>query len=85
LIASSSKRWKANGSACGRTSQRFRWEREIDTSSDVLNYVTSDTVTTVVRESIKSNGGHVIRANVNADNGILHVIDKVLIPAFTMF
>jgi uncharacterized surface protein with fasciclin (FAS1) repeats len=60
-------------------------EREIDTPSDVLNYVTSDTVTTVVRESIKINGGHVIRANVNADNGILHVIDKVLILAFTMF
>ena len=59
-------------------------EREIDTRSDAMNYVTSDTVTTAVRESIKINGGHVIRANVNADNGILHVIDKVLIPPFTM-
>jgi uncharacterized surface protein with fasciclin (FAS1) repeats len=59
-------------------------EREIDTQSDALSYVTSDTVTTAVRESIKINGGHVIRANVNADNGILHVIDKVLILPFTM-
>jgi uncharacterized surface protein with fasciclin (FAS1) repeats len=59
-------------------------EKEIDTGGDALNYVSSDTVTTAVRESIKINGGHVIRANVNADNGIMHVIDKVLIPQFTM-
>lgn len=59
-------------------------EKEIDTRSDALNYVTSNTVTTAVRESIKINGGHVIRANVNADNGIIHVLDKVLIPSFTM-
>ena len=32
----------------------------------------------------KINGGHVIQANVIADNGIMHVIDKVLIPQFTM-
>jgi uncharacterized surface protein with fasciclin (FAS1) repeats len=59
-------------------------EREIDTRSDALNYISSDTVTTAVRESIKINGGHVLRANVIADNGIMHVIDKVLIPQFTM-
>jgi uncharacterized surface protein with fasciclin (FAS1) repeats len=59
-------------------------EREIDTYKDALNYVASDTVTTAVRESIKINGAHVLRADVNADNGILHVIDKVLIPPFTM-
>ena len=59
-------------------------EREIDTRSDALNYVASDTVTTSVRESIKINGGHVIQANLKADNGIMHVIDKVLIPSFTM-
>ena len=59
-------------------------EAEIDTGSDALNFIASDTVTTSVRESITINGGHVIRANVIADNGILHVIDKVLIPPFTM-
>ena len=59
-------------------------EEEIDTRSDALNYVASDTVTTSVRESIKINGGHVIQANLKADNGIMHVIDKVLIPQFTM-
>jgi uncharacterized surface protein with fasciclin (FAS1) repeats len=59
-------------------------EREIDTYRDALNYVSSDTLTTAVRESIKINGGHVIRANVHADNGIIHVLDKVLIPQFTM-
>ena len=59
-------------------------DEEIDTGGDALNYVASDTVTTSVRESITINGGHVIRANIIADNGILHVIDKVLIPQFTM-
>ncbi len=59
-------------------------EEEIATGGDALSYVSSDTVTTAVRESIKINGGHVLRANVIADNGIMHVIDKVLIPQFTM-
>ncbi len=59
-------------------------EEEIDAGGDALNFVASDTVTTSVRESITINGGHVIRANILADNGIMHVIDKVLIPQFTM-
>ena len=58
-------------------------ERDIATYKDALNYITSNTVTTAVRESIKINGAHVIRANVQADNGILHVLDKVLLPPFT--
>ena len=57
-------------------------EREIDTYKDALNYITSNTVMTEVRESIKINGAHVIRADVRADNGIMHVIDKVLVPPF---
>ncbi len=59
-------------------------EQDVAAGGDALNFITRDTVTTAVRESIKINGGQVIRANVNADNGIIHVIDKVLIPAFTM-
>jgi uncharacterized surface protein with fasciclin (FAS1) repeats len=59
-------------------------EEEIDTPSDALSYVAKDTVTTSVRESITINGGHVTQANIMADNGIMHVIDKVLVPAFTM-
>jgi uncharacterized surface protein with fasciclin (FAS1) repeats len=59
-------------------------EEEIATDGDALSYVASDTVTTAVRESIKFNGGHVIQANMIADNGIMHVIDKVLVPQFTM-
>src|SRR5437899_10362633 len=59
-------------------------EEEIDTGGDALSYISSDTVTTSVRESITINGGHVLQANVIADNGIMHVIDKVLIPQFTM-
>ena len=58
-------------------------EEEIDTPNDALSYIARNTVTTAVRESITINGAHVIRANIMADNGIMHVIDEVLIPAFT--
>src|SRR5947209_16565229 len=59
-------------------------EEDIATDGDALNYISSDTVTTAVRESITINGGQVLEANVIADHGIMHVIDKVLIPQFTM-
>jgi uncharacterized surface protein with fasciclin (FAS1) repeats len=58
-------------------------EEETATYSDALDYVSTDKVTTAIRESIKINGGHVIQANIFADNGILHVIDKLLVPPFT--
>jgi uncharacterized surface protein with fasciclin (FAS1) repeats len=56
---------------------------EVDTSTDALNYIARETVSTAVSRSITINGGHVLEADVMADNGILHVIDKVLIPPFT--
>jgi uncharacterized surface protein with fasciclin (FAS1) repeats len=59
-------------------------EEEVDTSGDALNYIARNTVTTAVRESITINGGHVLQADVRADNGVIHVIDKVLIPPFTL-
>jgi uncharacterized surface protein with fasciclin (FAS1) repeats len=64
-------------------SEVFLGEDAVDTGSDALNYIASDTVVSSIRESIKINGAHVIRANVITDNGIIHVIDKVLIPQFT--
>src|SRR5438094_8287356 len=59
-------------------------EDETSAGGDALSYISSDTVTTAVQESITINGGQVLQANVIADNGIMHVIDKVLIPQFTM-
>ena len=58
-------------------------EEETDIDKDALSYITRETVSTEVRESIKINGAHVVEANLIADNGILHVIDKVLVPPFT--
>jgi uncharacterized surface protein with fasciclin (FAS1) repeats len=58
-------------------------EEEIATGDDVLNYITQDTVTPALRGSIKINGAHMTQTSVNADNGIIHVIDKVLVPPFT--
>ncbi len=58
-------------------------EEETNTLTDAMNYIVTNTVTTSIQESITINGAHVIRANIMADNGILHVIDKVLVPAFT--
>jgi uncharacterized surface protein with fasciclin (FAS1) repeats len=57
---------------------------EVDTNTDALNYIARATVSTAVSESITINGGHVLQADVSADNGIIHVIDKVLIPPLTL-
>ena len=56
---------------------------EEDIDQDALSYITRETVSTEVRESIKINRAHVVEANLKADNGILHVIDKVLVPPLT--
>ena len=58
-------------------------EEEEDIDQDALSYIARETVSTEVRESIKINRAHVVQANVIADNGILHVIDKVLVPPLT--
>jgi uncharacterized surface protein with fasciclin (FAS1) repeats len=59
-------------------------DEEYNIDQDALSFITRETVTTEVRESIQINGAYVIEANLIADNGILHVIDKVLVPPFTM-
>jgi uncharacterized surface protein with fasciclin (FAS1) repeats len=55
---------------------------QLGNASYAHNYVVKDTVTSTLLESIKVNGARIIRANGRADNGIVHVIDKVLIPHF---
>ena len=49
---------------------------------DAMNFIAKDTVTAAVRESIKINGAHIIQADLPAENGIMHVIEKVLHPPF---
>ena len=56
---------------------------QLENASYAHSYVVKDTVTSTLLESIKVNGATIIRANVRADNGIIHVIDKVLVPFFT--
>jgi uncharacterized surface protein with fasciclin (FAS1) repeats len=53
-------------------------------SDDVRNYLAADTLTPVVRASITINDGQVLRSDVSADNGIVHLVDKVLIPPFVI-
>ena len=50
--------------------------------TDAHGYVVRDTVTSTLLESIKVNGAHITRGNVGADNGIVHIVDKVLVPRF---
>jgi uncharacterized surface protein with fasciclin (FAS1) repeats len=60
-------------------------ERETETledGTDADGYVVRDTITSTLLESIKVNGAHITRANISADNGVIHVIDKVLVPHF---
>ena len=59
-------------------------EEAVYASPAARSYLATDTVTSVVRASITINRGQVLRADVSADNGILHLIDKVLIPPFAM-
>jgi uncharacterized surface protein with fasciclin (FAS1) repeats len=54
----------------------------LEDGSDAHGYIVRDTVTSTLLESIKVNGARITRANVIADNGIVHVIDKVLVPHF---
>src|SRR5258705_1278430 len=55
---------------------------KLEDGSDAHSYVVKDTVTSTLLESIKVNGATITRADVRADNGIVHVIDKVLVPRF---
>lgn len=55
-----------------------------DDDSDALHYISHDTVNTAVRESITINGAKILQANMVTDNGILHRIDKVLLPPFVI-
>lgn len=58
-------------------------EQDLDEDdSDALHYISHDTVNTAVRESITINGAKILQANLVTDNGIVHVIDKVLLPPF---
>jgi uncharacterized surface protein with fasciclin (FAS1) repeats len=50
--------------------------------SDALHFISHDTVNTAVRESITINGAKILQANLVTDNGIVHMIDKVLLPPF---
>jgi uncharacterized surface protein with fasciclin (FAS1) repeats len=55
---------------------------KVEDGSDAHSYVVKDTVTSTLLESIKVNGAAITRVDVSADNGIVHVIDKVLVPRF---
>ena len=56
----------------------------LEDGSDAHSYVIKDTLTSTLLESIKVNGATIKQANVSAVNGIVHVIDKVLVPHFMM-
>src|SRR2546425_2314080 len=55
---------------------------KLEEGSDAHSYVMKDTFTSTLLESITVNGATITRANVSADNGIVHVINKVLVPHF---
>ncbi len=54
----------------------------LEDGSDAHSYVVKDMLTSTLLESIKVNGATITHANVSADNGIVHVTDKVLVPHF---
>jgi uncharacterized surface protein with fasciclin (FAS1) repeats len=56
--------------------------KQLENASYAHSYAVKDTVTSTLLESIKVDGATIIRANGRADNGIVHIIDKVLLPLF---
>src|SRR5437763_1022757 len=62
-------------------SQELRSEK-LEDGSAAHSYVVKDTVTSTLLESMKVNGATITRTDVSADNGVVHVIDKVLVPHF---
>jgi len=62
-------------------SQELRSEK-LEDGSAAHSYVVKDTVTSTLLESMKVNGAIITRTDVSADNGVVHVIDKVLVPHF---
>jgi uncharacterized surface protein with fasciclin (FAS1) repeats len=66
-----------------RSAASFAPESEkLEEGSDGHNYIIKDMTTTTLLESIRINGATITRANMSADNGIVHVINKVLVPRF---
>jgi uncharacterized surface protein with fasciclin (FAS1) repeats len=59
-------------------------EEAVDASAEARSYLATDTVTPALRARITINGGQVLRADLSADNGIVHLIDKVLLPPFAL-
>ena len=57
---------------------------QLEDASYAHSYVVKDIVTSTLLESIKVNSATITRANLRADNGIVHVIDKVLVPLFVV-
>jgi len=49
-------------------------------ASDAYGYVMGGTLTVAIVQTIKVNGAVITRPNLAADNGFVHVIDRVLIP-----
>jgi uncharacterized surface protein with fasciclin (FAS1) repeats len=54
----------------------------LEDGTDAHGYVVRDTVTTTLLQSIKVDDARITQGNVSASNGIIHVIDKVLVPHF---
>jgi uncharacterized surface protein with fasciclin (FAS1) repeats len=57
---------------------------KLEDNSDVQGFIIRDTFTQTLIESIRVNGATITRGDVSADNGVVHVIDKVLIPHYML-
>ncbi len=55
---------------------------EIKSGTDAYGFVIEDRITATIRQSITVNGATILQADLRSDNGIMHVIDKVLVPKF---
>lgn len=58
------------------------YQEKVAVGSDASRYVIQNQVTTTIQQSLTVNQATIVQADWRTDNGIIHVIDRVLMPLF---
>lgn len=58
------------------------YQEKVAAGSDASRHVMQDQVSTTIQRSLTVNQATIVQADWRTDNGVIHVIDKVLMPLF---
>ena len=59
-------------------------ERRLTRESDAYHFIIQDQVTLTIQRSITVDKATIIQADLRCDNGVIHTIDKVLVPKLVL-